>query len=104
MTSGYTFAFSPRLAPEFLPDLPPEIEGAGNAGRSLRPQPCVRNEKAHTRRHHGHTGSPGIPRAMVLTAYSALSPVSRACLPPSLARCESILANLTPASGCQDHT
>jgi len=25
--------------------------------------------------HHGHTGTPGIPRAMVLTAYFALSPV-----------------------------
>jgi hypothetical protein len=24
--------------------------------------------------HHGHTGSPGISRAMVLTAYSKLSP------------------------------
>ena len=30
--------------------------------------------------------SPGIPRAMVLTAYIALSPVSRAFLPPSPAR------------------
>src|SRR5882724_11027506 len=28
--------------------------------------------------------TPGIPRAMVLTAYTALSPVSRALLPPSL--------------------
>src|SRR5580700_10956666 len=26
--------------------------------------------------HHGHAGSPGIPRAMVLTAYFALSPVT----------------------------
>src|SRR5579863_6708136 len=30
--------------------------------------------------------TPGIPRAMVLTAYIALSPVSRAFLPPSPAR------------------
>ncbi len=31
-------------------------EGAGNAGRSLRPQPCVQNKKAHKRSHHGHIG------------------------------------------------
>jgi hypothetical protein len=55
---------------------PMNSEGAGNAGRSVRPQPCVRNKKAHKRSHHGHAGTPGIPRAMVLTAYSALSPVT----------------------------
>jgi len=44
--------------------------------------------------------SPGIPRAMVYGLY-VLSPVSRAVLPPSLADNS---ANLTPASGCQDHT
>jgi hypothetical protein len=29
--------------------------------------------------HHGHAGSPGIPRAMVLTVSSALSPVTGLC-------------------------
>src|SRR5260370_13703766 len=47
--------------------------------------------------------SPGIPHAMVLTASCALSPVSRAFLPPSPLR-SLLLKNLTPASGCQDHT
>ena len=49
-------------------------KGTGNAGRAMRPQPRVQNKKAHEHSHHGHTGSPGIPRAMVLTAYIALSP------------------------------
>src|SRR6185437_9465717 len=29
------------------------------------PQPCMRMKKAYERSHHGHIGSPGIPRAMV---------------------------------------
>src|SRR5579863_6580927 len=40
---------------------------------------------------------------MVYGLYRAL-PGDRAFLPPSPARCESIVANLTPASGRQDHT
>src|SRR6202022_2812089 len=51
-------------------------EGAGNAGRPLRPQPRVQNKKAHEHSHHGHTGSPGIPYAMVLTVSFVLSPVT----------------------------
>jgi hypothetical protein len=51
--------------------------------------------------HHGHAGSPGIPRAMVLTAYFALSPVTGL----SCHRRQWITStNLTPASGRQDHT
>src|SRR5438034_11136569 len=33
-------------------------------------------KKAHEHSHHGHTGSPGIPRAMVLTVSFVLSPVT----------------------------
>jgi hypothetical protein len=33
-----------------------QVEGAGNAGRPMRPQSRVRNRKAHERSHHGHTG------------------------------------------------
>jgi hypothetical protein len=35
---------------------PPRIEGAGNAGRSMRPQPRMQNKKAYECSHHGHTG------------------------------------------------
>ena len=46
--------------------------------------------------------SPGIPRAMVLTVSFALSPVTGlSCHHHSR---KLLLANLTPASGCQDHT
>jgi hypothetical protein len=61
---------------------PQKSEGAGNTGRSMRPQPRVQNKKAHEHSHHGHTGSPGIPRAMVYGLFRAL-PGDRAFLPPS---------------------
>jgi hypothetical protein len=49
-------------------------KGAGNAGRSTRPQPCVQNKKAHKHSHRRSTPeTPGTPRAMVLTVSFALS-------------------------------
>jgi hypothetical protein len=33
------------------------------------------SDKAHERSHHRYPGTPGIPCAMVLTAYFVLSPV-----------------------------
>jgi hypothetical protein len=50
-------------------------EGAGNAGRTMRPQPRVQMKKAHEQVTTVTPDSPGIPRAMVLTAYIVLSPV-----------------------------
>jgi hypothetical protein len=76
--------------------------GAGNAGRPLRPQSRVQCVGGTRGRHHGHTGTPGIPRAMVLTVSFAL-PGDRALLSPSSPR-SFLLGNLTPASGRQDHT
>ena len=52
----------------------------------------------------GRRKHPAFPARMVLTVSSALSLVNRAFLPPSPARCVSIVANLTPASGRRDHT
>jgi hypothetical protein len=58
-------------------------EGAGNAGRWMRPQPCVRNEEAHKRSHHGHTGiTRHSPRDGFNGFFRAL-PGDRAFLPPS---------------------
>jgi hypothetical protein len=67
---------------------------------------CAKVESTRVR-NHGHTGSPGIPRAMVLTVSFALSPViglfchrrpQETCLRSLL------LKNLTPSSRRQDHT
>jgi hypothetical protein len=56
--------------------LPLITEGAGNAGRWMRPQPRVQDETKHTSIVTTVTPeTPGIPRAMVLTVSSALSPV-----------------------------
>jgi len=105
MTSRYASAISPRVFTRVLPEasLPPNLEGAGNAGRSVRPQPCVRNSRAHKRSHHGHTGNARhSPRNGFNGLYRAL-PGDRAFLPPSLHGI-ALPRNLTPASGRQDHT
>src|SRR5256714_13755002 len=45
----------------------------------MRPQPRMQNKKAYEHSHHGHTGTPGIPRAMVLTVSFVLFPVTGLC-------------------------
>jgi hypothetical protein len=63
---------------------PPGNEGAGNAGRTMRPQPRVRNKTKHTSIVTTVTPEqPGIPRAMVLTVSFVLSPVTNSFLSPS---------------------
>jgi hypothetical protein len=48
-------------------------EGAGNAGRSMHPQPRVRMKKAHEHSHHGHTGNnPAFPAQWFYGLYRAL--------------------------------
>jgi hypothetical protein len=96
----YTFAFPRRNTPELCMNFRP-IEGAGNAGRPMRPQPRVRNKK-HTSVVTTVTPvSPGIPRAMVLTVSFALSQVTGLSCHLRFADTS---ASLTPASGRQDHT
>jgi hypothetical protein len=62
--------------PSFCTSLAPKTEGAGNAGRSMRPQPRVRNKKAHELVTTGSPKQSGIPCAMVLTVSFALSLVT----------------------------
>jgi hypothetical protein len=61
---------------------------------------CAMVESGSTRVSQVTPESPGIPRAMVYGLFRAL-PGDRAFLPPSPAL---LSANLTPASGRQDHT
>src|SRR5712672_3176430 len=108
----HTTSPSPRNAPEALMKLPP-IEGVGNAGCPLHPQPRVRFAlvKKHTSK-RVHRNHPTFPHAMVLTVYFVLSPVTglfchrrpRIKVLSKPGRADSTSANLTPASGRQDHT
>jgi hypothetical protein len=62
-----------RVLPETSRSL--KSEGAGNAGRPMRPQPRMQCENKHTSIVTTVTPeSPGIPRAMVLTVSFVLSP------------------------------
>src|SRR5438876_3686376 len=57
--------------------------------------------KAHERSHHGHTGvNPALPAQWFYGLLRAL-PGDQACLTPSSAL---LIADLTPASGRQNHT
>jgi hypothetical protein len=51
-------------------------EGAGNAGRPSRPQPRVVVENTRVS-HHGHAGSPGIPRAIGFNGFLRALPGDR---------------------------
>jgi hypothetical protein len=69
--------------PEFCLIVSLKREGAGNAGCPMHPQPVCK--KTHTVVATGSPESSGIPCAMVLTAYSALSPATSSFLSPSSA-------------------
>ena len=85
----------------FVP--PSSSEGAGNAGRPMRPiAACAEVVVAGTRVVRSHRQTPGIPRAMVYGLCRTL-PGDRAFLSPSPLR-SLLLTRLTPASRRQDHT
>jgi hypothetical protein len=87
-------------------------EGAGNAGRPMRPQPRVQNKIKHERSYHRSTGFTGIPRAMVLTVSFALSPVCEFQVATVIGRLKvcpipvgmTNLRRFSTSNGCQDHT
>jgi hypothetical protein len=55
---------------------PRKTEGAGKAGCPLHPQPRAQSVESTRVSHRRFTGTPGLPCAMVLTVYFALSPVT----------------------------
>ena len=75
-------------------------EGAGNAGRLVRPQPRVVVENTRVS-HHGHTGNARHSPRNGFNGFLRALLGDRAFLSPSLA---SNFADLTPASRRQDHT
>src|ERR1700726_3853653 len=89
----------PSLAMNFLTL---RSEGAGNAGRPMRPiAACAMVVVERTRVSQVTPESPGIPRAMVYVLYRALpgEPGFLATVAGGIAS-----TDLTPASGRQDHT
>src|SRR6266436_1457909 len=92
-------AMRPRFAKTVSPLL--TIEGAGNAGRSMHPQPRMQMKKAHERSHHGHTGNTRHSRTQWFYGLLRALPGDQACLTPSPAL---LLAGLTPALGRQNDT
>ena len=88
-------------------------EGVGNAGCPLHPRPRVHFVLVERTRVTTSTPErPAFPHAMVLTVYFALSPVTglfchrrqRMYGSSAPGRADLPSANLTPASGRQDHT
>jgi len=102
--SGRAFALPRREAPGLCVDRRPRKQrGAGKTGCALHPRSRVQSAQKET-----HTSiqvqrrQSGLPCAVVYGLLRAL-PGDRAFLPPSPAK-TLLLANLTPASGRQDHT
>ena len=99
-------AFSRHDLPEVCINFAPseEIEGAGKTGCALHPRSRVQfaQRNAHTsiqvQRKHS-----GLPRAMVLRLI-ACSPWRPGFLATVAREKRLLLTNLTPASGCRDHT
>jgi hypothetical protein len=90
------------MRPSWCKNRPHDQRARGMPGaRSARSLVCV-DSKCTRGSHHGHAGSSGIPRAMVLTVSFVLSPVIG--LSCHRRQRKFISANLTPASRRQDHT
>ena len=93
-------SFRARYAVEFPPST---SEGAGNAGRLVRPQPRVVVENTRVS-HHGHTGFTRHSPRNGFNGFLRALLGDRAFLSPSPARCEASSPRLMPASRRQDHT
>jgi hypothetical protein len=92
-----------RLRARFAKNVPPsEIQRAqGMPGARCTRSLACKIKQAYERSHHGHTGNhPAFPAQWFYGLLRAL-PGDQACLTPSPAL---LIADLTPASGRQNHT
>jgi len=99
MRAGILAAPNARALLDFRPSRGERAQGKPGAD-------CTRGPRATKSTGVGpqvNRSNAGFPCAVVYGLLRAL-PGDRAFLPPSSARCVSIVANLTPASGRQDHT
>jgi hypothetical protein len=65
---------------------------------------CAKTKSTRAKSPQVRSGKSGFPRANGFNGFLRALPGDRAFLPPSSARWMSIFANLTPASGRQNHT
>jgi hypothetical protein len=78
-----------------------ELRAQGMPGARCAPRSRVQDGVESAHEHTGHTGITRHSPRSGFNGYFVLSPVRRAFWPPSPAF---LNADLTPASGCQDHT
>src|SRR5262249_17087709 len=84
--------------------VPQNTEGAGKAGCPSHPQPGVRKMKAHQHSHHRFNRIvPAFPARVVLR-FPSCSPRRPGFFATVIGAMQSIVANLTPALACEDHT
>jgi hypothetical protein len=104
----HAIAFPRRGAPGDASKLPSPMEGVGNAGRPMRPQPvCIGS--VHTVVTAGHRNHPAFPHADGFNGLCRALPGDEFVLPPSpaisgLARpgwARNTSADLTPATGAR---
>src|ERR1700731_1434226 len=100
----HTPAISPRNPREFCLDVP---SPGDQRAQGMPGAQCARSLVCEIKKHTSKVTTvtpetPGIPRAMVLTVSFALSPVTGLVCHRHQRKLP--LANLTPASGRQDHT
>jgi hypothetical protein len=74
--SRYDSAIPRRDAPELCLHHAPRKRAYGTPGARCTRSLACEIKQTHEQIHHRYTVHPGVPHAMVLTAYSALSPVT----------------------------
>ena len=105
ISNSHACAFPRRDLPGLCQHIVPRrIEGAGNAGRPMRPQPRMQNKK------HTSVVTTGSPVSLRHSPRNGFNGFLRALSGDRLSchhrrpQCASIVANLTPASRRRDHT
>jgi|SRR5665213_2796559 len=99
-----SFAISPRVSREFCQQVSPfQTEGAGKTGCALHPRSRVQGVERDA---HEHTGSAEAVRPSLRNGFTVSFVLSLATgfFVTIIRVMRSIIANLTPASGRQDHT
>jgi len=105
MTTRRAFAISPPICASFILNvLPSNIRGRRECRALDAPAASYAKVKSIRVSHHGHTGNTRHSPRNGFNGFLRALLGEPGLLSPSPAQCASIVANLTPASGRQDHT